>query len=74
MDGHDRRTSAKPAAPGAVYMDCRLCWRRIRLDFDRVEIVQWEVVYRCPHCESTFLIRREDTDAFRPPDRRASNH
>jgi hypothetical protein len=72
MDGQDRRNNSRPAATGAVYMDCRLCWRPIRLDFDRVEIVQWEVVYRCPHCESTFLIRRDDANAITPPERRTT--
>ena len=64
MDGHDRGTRARAATPGGVSMYCGLCGQRITLDFDRVKIVHWEVVYRCQHCDSTSLIRREDAEAI----------
>ena len=60
----DRRTAARPATPGAIYLDCRLCWRRLKLEAERVEVVHWEYVYRCPHCDSTFLIREDDAAAL----------
>jgi uncharacterized C2H2 Zn-finger protein len=64
MNEFNRRTRATGATPGSIYMDCRLCWRRMKLEADHVEIVHWEIVYRCPHCDSTFLIRQEDADGL----------
>lgn len=60
MNDRDRRTNPRTAPPGAAYMDCRLCWRRIKLEPERVEIVDYQVAYRCQHCDSSFLIRRGD--------------
>jgi hypothetical protein len=45
-------------------MDCRQCWRRIKLDPTRVEIDNSEVVYRCQNCEQTFSIREADAAAL----------
>jgi hypothetical protein len=64
MNQINRRTTASIETPGSVYLDCRLCWRRIKLAADRVEIVHWEIVYRCPHCDSTFLIRQQDASTL----------
>jgi hypothetical protein len=60
----DRRTAPRFATPGSIYMDCRLCWQRIRLEPDRVQILHWEYVYRCHYCDMTFLIREEDAVAL----------
>ena len=45
-------------------MDCRLCWRHIKLDPTRVEIDNSQVVYRCQACEQTFSIREADAAAL----------
>ena len=60
----DRRKSAPPSAPDGVFMDCRQCWRRIKLDPTRVEIDNSQVVYRCQNCEQTFSIREADAAAL----------
>jgi len=50
-------------------MNCRLCWKRIKLDPERVEVSNWQIVYRCQLCDSTFLIRTDDAIALgvQPP-------
>jgi len=55
--------------PDDVYMNCRLCWKRIKLDPERVEVSNWQIVYRCQLCDSTFLIRTDDAIALgvQPP-------
>ena len=56
----DRRANRNRAPSGAIFVDCRLCWRRIKLQADQVEIVGGTVVYRCQECESPFLVRSDD--------------
>ncbi|MEY2448470.1 MAG: hypothetical protein QOH79_1946 [Acidimicrobiaceae bacterium] len=56
----DRRTAHRRPATGSIFLDCRLCWRRIKLRPERVEVVDNTVVYRCQDCESPFLIRWDD--------------
>jgi predicted SprT family Zn-dependent metalloprotease len=60
----DRRTN--PAAiPPRVFMNCRLCWQRIRLQADRVERLETGgYAYRCQQCENSFLLRQDDIDAL----------
>ena len=64
MEQPDRRRKAPPSAPDGVYIDCRLCWRHIKLDPTRVEIDNSQVVYRCQNCEQTFAIREADAAAL----------
>ena len=63
------RRSRRPGSTRDVYMNCRLCWKRVQLDPARAEVVDWQVVYHCQECESTFLIRTEDAIALglQPP-------
>jgi anti-anti-sigma factor len=56
----DRRAARRQAAPNSIYMDCRLCWRRITLLPERVQIIDGTVVYRCQHCDGPFLVRSDD--------------
>jgi DNA-directed RNA polymerase subunit RPC12/RpoP len=60
----DRRKSAPRSAPDGVYIDCRRCWRHIKLDPTRVEIDSAQVVYRCQNCDATFSIRDSDAAAL----------
>jgi len=63
---NDRR-NAQRSGTRPIYVDCRLCWRRIKLDPDRIEITDGRIVYRCQHCESPFLVRADDADALGVP-------
>jgi anti-anti-sigma factor len=56
----ERRVARSPSGPGSIFVDCRLCWRRIKLQPERVEIVDGRVVYRCQHCDAPFLVRSDD--------------
>jgi len=67
----ERRRNAPPSAPDGVYIDCRLCWRHIKLDPKRVEIDNSRVVYRCQNCGETFAIRDTDAAALGVSDRRS---
>lgn len=68
----DRR--ANPTPPKSpVFMSCRLCWRRIQLEIDRVEPIESGYAYRCQHCESSFLLRRQDILALGLEDDRDSS-
>ena len=60
MEQADRRTSTRPPASDGVYIDCRSCWRHIKLEATRVEIDNAQVVYRCQNCDATFSIRDSD--------------
>ena len=59
VEGPDRRKGARPSGPD-VFIDCRACWRHIKLDPQRVEIDNSQVVYRCQNCEGRFAIRESD--------------
>jgi DNA-directed RNA polymerase subunit RPC12/RpoP len=63
MEGLDRRKFAPPSGP-EVFIDCRACWRHIKLDPTRVEIDNSQVVYRCQSCSNTFAIREDDAAAL----------
>ena len=63
MEGLDRRKGARPSGP-EVFIDCRACWRRIKLDPTRVEIDNGQVVYRCQSCEGQFAIRESDASGL----------
>ena len=69
MEQPDRRKRAPASAPDGVYIDCRLCWRHIKLDPTRVEIEGAEVVYRCQNCDEVFAIRESDAALFGFDDR-----
>jgi anti-anti-sigma factor len=60
----DRRVMKRRAGPRSIFVDCRLCWRRIKLLAERMEIVEGKVVYRCQHCHSPFLVRADDAAAL----------
>ena len=66
MEG-DRRKGTPP--PDGVFVDCRVCWRHIKLDPTRVEIDNSQVVYRCQNCDETFAIRESDAAALGMRDR-----
>jgi predicted RNA-binding Zn-ribbon protein involved in translation (DUF1610 family) len=70
MEGPDRRKDAPKPGP-EVFIDCRVCWRHIKLDPTRVEIDNSQVVYRCPSCDETFAIREDDAAALGVADRRS---
>ena len=63
MHQPDRR-QASPLSGDGVYIDCRVCWRHIKLDPTRVEIDSAQVVYRCQNCGETFAIRDDDAIAL----------
>jgi hypothetical protein len=46
--------------PSEGLVPCRVCWARIRLQQDRVDIVDARVYYRCQNCGGSMLIRYED--------------
>lgn len=56
-----------------IFINCRLCWRRIKLEPDRIELTNNATAYRCQMCESSFLIRYEDAVALgvAQPERRS---
>ena len=66
MEGDRRKTT--PPSDG-VFVDCRICWRHIKLDPTRVEIDNSQVVYRCQNCGETFAIRESDAEALGMRDR-----
>ena len=59
----DRRRASR-SGTGPIRVDCRLCWRRIELDAERIEIAEGRIVYRCQHCDSPFLIRADDAESL----------
>jgi len=63
VEGADRRKVAPPSGPD-VFIDCRMCWRHIKLDPTNVEIDNSQVVYRCQNCGDAFAIRDEDAKAL----------
>ena len=69
MEGLDRRKVARPSGP-EVFIDCRVCWRHIKLEPERVEIDNGQVVYVCQSCEGRFSIRETDAAVLPAKDRR----
>jgi hypothetical protein len=49
-----------PQTAPPVFMNCRLCWERIQLHLDRVEVVETGFAYHCQRCDNSFLLRLED--------------
>ena len=47
-----------------MFIDCRVCWRHIKLDPTRVAIDNSQVVYRCQSCGESFAIREDDAAAL----------
>jgi anti-anti-sigma factor len=55
----DRRIN-RTTTSADIFVNCRLCWHRVQLEANRVEISDSQVVYRCQQCDNTFLIRAAD--------------
>src|SRR5204863_5031694 len=60
---YDRRTNPRPNS-SRVFMNCRLCWDRLKLEAARVERTETGYAYRCPNCENSFLLRYDDVLAI----------
>lgn len=61
----------RPSSPAGLFMNCRLCWQRIRLQPERVVLLDDGLIaYQCQYCESSCLIRTDDAVALgvRPKD------
>jgi Zn finger protein HypA/HybF involved in hydrogenase expression len=53
----------RAAAPSAR-CECRLCWRSVGLEPERIEATEQHVYVRCPHCGGSFPIRHSDIETF----------
>lgn len=67
--GHDRRFERQDGS-GAPVVVCKVCWDRIPLQRERIEIADGRVYYRCQSCEGSFLVRWEDAVALGAVDAR----
>lgn len=56
------RQTVSHGPPMAV---CRVCWKYIELDPDRLETIEGRAFYRCQLCDGSFLIRWEDAQELR---------
>jgi hypothetical protein len=62
-----------PQMDARVFMNCRLCWERIRLQLDRVQVLETGFAYRCQRCDNSFLLRLEDILAIGSDDQPGSS-
>ena len=59
----ERRWNPKTAAPTPA-LRCRVCFRGVKVDAQRIEETVVHIYYRCEHCNCSFPIRREDAEAI----------